>query len=444
MKTSAPDVWAAGDAVEIPHGLTRTPLQGLTGSHAYAQGKTAGTNAGGGDRAYRAVYVPWATPAGKWVIGGASFGETTATALGIPYVLAVGEGISRARYYPGVQKVKIKLLAEPGTLRLIGAQMIGGGEGIKERADFLAQAIRFGMTLHDLATMENVYSPAIGALNEPIVRRGHQRPRRGEVDLDGVLLRLATRELRALPARGRAPQARPDTGSAGAASAAGGQGDLLAPGVRADVRRPALAAAQPDHARDAGQPPPDVGAAAPSPQDPRSDRGRSAEIQRRTSWPRSSDSVPTRATPSSTTTRSSSRTSRPTRARRPTSSCTPFPYEGSVGLVNMLTTTRINRKGFDTTLVLYGPGVLMASATRGFPTVGAEAFPGHMAYNNQLQTFMKEGGKVLACRFAMAALYGMRETDLIEGVQAIHPLDVLDCQLTARREGALVLQTWTL
>jgi NADH oxidase (H2O2-forming) len=47
--------------------------------------------------------------------------------------------------------------------------MVGGGEGIKERADFLAQAIRFGFTLHDLSTMENVYSPAIGALNEPIV-----------------------------------------------------------------------------------------------------------------------------------------------------------------------------------------------------------------------------------------------------------------------------------
>jgi NADH oxidase (H2O2-forming) len=169
MSTSAPHVWAAGDVAEIPHGLTRTPLQGLTGSHAYAQGKTAGTNAGGGDRAYRAVFVPWGTPAGKWVIGGASFGEATATALGIPYVKGEAQGISRARYYPGVQPVKVKLLAEPGTLRLIGAQMIGGGEGIKERADFLAQAIRFGMTLHDLSTMENVYSPAIGALNEPIV-----------------------------------------------------------------------------------------------------------------------------------------------------------------------------------------------------------------------------------------------------------------------------------
>ena len=169
MKTSAPDVWSAGDANEIPHGLTGVPLQGLTGSHAYAQGKVAGNNAGGGDRTYRAVYVPWGTPAGKWVIGGASFGETTATALGIPYVLGVGQGISRARYYPGVQPVKVKLLAEPKTLRLIGAQMVGGGEGIKERADFLATAIRFGLTLHDLGSMENVYSPAIGALNEPIV-----------------------------------------------------------------------------------------------------------------------------------------------------------------------------------------------------------------------------------------------------------------------------------
>ena len=37
----------------------------------------------------------------------------------------------------------------------------------------------------------------------------------------------------------------------------------------------------------------------------------------------------------------------------------------------------------------------------------------------------------------------MRETDLIEGVKPMHPLDVLDAHLTARREGALVMQTWT-
>jgi NADH oxidase (H2O2-forming) len=167
MATSAPDVFAAGDCAELPHGVTRVGISGLTGSHAYAQGKVAGFNAGGGHKHYQPVYVPWGTPAGKWVIGGASFGETTATALGIPFVVGQAEGISRARYYPDVKKVKVKLLAEPGDLRLLGAQMVGQ-EGIKERADFLATAVKFGLTLYDLAAMENVYSPAIGALNEPI------------------------------------------------------------------------------------------------------------------------------------------------------------------------------------------------------------------------------------------------------------------------------------
>ncbi len=119
------------------------------------------------------------------------------------------------------------------------------------------------------------------------------------------------------------------------------------------------------------------------------------------------------------------------------------PFEGSVGLVNMLTATRIRRKGFDTSIVLFGPGSLMASATRGYPKVGDEAFPGSQGYNKQLQTFMNEGGKVYACRFSAAALYGMREIDMMEGVKPINPLDVLDAQLTARRQGALVMQTWT-
>jgi len=167
MATTVPGVFAAGDCIEIPHGVSNVPIQGLSGSHAYAQGKVAGTNAAGGKRTYQPVYVPWGMVAGKWMIGGVSFGETLATALGIPFVLGVANGISRARYYPGVKKVRVKLLAEPETLRLIGAQMVGG-EGIKERADFLAMCVKTGITLEDLAYMENVYSPPIGALNEPI------------------------------------------------------------------------------------------------------------------------------------------------------------------------------------------------------------------------------------------------------------------------------------
>ncbi len=167
MRTTTPGVWAAGDCVEVPHSVTQIPIQGLSGSHAYAQGKVAGTNAAGGRRTYQPVSVPWGMVAGEWMIGGVSFSETLATALGIPHVVGAAEGISRARYYPGVKKIRVKLLAEPGSLRLIGAQMVGS-EGIKERADFLAMAVRTGITIDDLATMENVYSPPIGALNEPI------------------------------------------------------------------------------------------------------------------------------------------------------------------------------------------------------------------------------------------------------------------------------------
>ena len=167
MRTSVPGVWAAGDVIEVPHGLTMVPIVGLTGSHAYAQGRVAAVNLTGGDLAYDPVWVPWGMVAGDYTIGGFSMGENLAQTLGIPYVVAKGVGVSRARYYPGATKTHVKLLAEPETLRLIGG-VIHGGEGVKERADFLGFVAKRGATLHDLAYMENIYSPPIGALFEPI------------------------------------------------------------------------------------------------------------------------------------------------------------------------------------------------------------------------------------------------------------------------------------
>ena len=48
-------------------------------------------------------------------------------------------------------------------------------------------------------------------------------------------------------------------------------------------------------------------------------------------------------------------------------------FEGSIGLVNLLQATRLQRKGFETSVLLYGPGVTLG-LQRGFPTLGAEAF----------------------------------------------------------------------
>lgn len=119
------------------------------------------------------------------------------------------------------------------------------------------------------------------------------------------------------------------------------------------------------------------------------------------------------------------------------------PFEGSVSLVNLMTSTRLQRKGFKLTVVLYGPAVLLGAAGRGYPAVGKEGFPGNLAVNRQLQTLLDEGATIYACRFAMGALYGFREDDLIEGVKPFHPLDVLDSALTAWRAGAFQINTWT-
>ena len=117
-------------------------------------------------------------------------------------------------------------------------------------------------------------------------------------------------------------------------------------------------------------------------------------------------------------------------------------FEGSIGFVNMLQATRLLRKGYETSILLYGPGVTLG-LQRGFPTLGDEAFPGHQNFNNQLKKFMAEGGKVYACRFALQALYGHGEPSLIEGVRPINPLDVLDLKLLHIRDNAVIVDTWT-
>lgn len=118
-------------------------------------------------------------------------------------------------------------------------------------------------------------------------------------------------------------------------------------------------------------------------------------------------------------------------------------FEGSIGLVNLLNAIRLQKKGFETSVLLYGPGVTLG-VQRGFPTLGDEAFPGHQNFNKQIAKFIEEGGKVYACRFALQALYGHGEGALIEGIKPINPLDVLDLVLLHKKAGAVIIDTWTL
>jgi uncharacterized repeat protein (TIGR04044 family) len=118
-------------------------------------------------------------------------------------------------------------------------------------------------------------------------------------------------------------------------------------------------------------------------------------------------------------------------------------FEGSIGFVNLLQATRLQRKGFETSILLYGPGVTLG-LHRGFPRLGDESFPGHQNYANQIAKFIEEGGKVYACRFALQALYGHGEPSLLPGIRPISPLDVLDTVLLHQRDNAFILDIWTL
>lgn len=118
-------------------------------------------------------------------------------------------------------------------------------------------------------------------------------------------------------------------------------------------------------------------------------------------------------------------------------------FEGSISIVNTLVATRLLRKGYETSILLYGPGVTMGFQ-RGFPTLGDEAFPGHLFVNQRLEKFMEEGGKVYGCRFSTQALYGQTEKAFIAGIRPINPLDVLDIILVHQKAGAVMIHSWTL
>jgi uncharacterized repeat protein (TIGR04044 family) len=118
-------------------------------------------------------------------------------------------------------------------------------------------------------------------------------------------------------------------------------------------------------------------------------------------------------------------------------------HESSVSFVAILQATRAQRKGFESAIYFYGPGSLNCLATRGFPTTGTSAFPGEHNINDQLKTFMGEGGKVYCCRFGLS-LHGLREEDLIEGVIPAHPLDVQDALIHYARKGAIINSTYQL
>ncbi len=168
LRTGTPHVWAAGDCVESRHRITGRPVVVALGTHANKQGRVAGTNIAGGDAAFGGVLGTAITKFQDLEIGRTGLTEREAAAAGFAAIGVTTEAGSRAHYYPGAQPMTIKIVAERGTGRLLGAQIVGG-DGAGKRIDVLATALWNDMTVQEVGGMDLSYAPPFSPVWDPVL-----------------------------------------------------------------------------------------------------------------------------------------------------------------------------------------------------------------------------------------------------------------------------------
>lgn len=168
MRTPVPHVWAAGDCVESLHRVTGRPVNIALGTHANKQGRTAGTNLGGGDATFGGVLGTAITRVGDVEVARTGLNEREAAAAGIEFVTATNTASSRASYFPGSAQVTVKLVAERRTGRLLGGQIVGG-EGAGKRIDVVATALWNEMTVEELGGIDLAYAPPFSPVWDPVL-----------------------------------------------------------------------------------------------------------------------------------------------------------------------------------------------------------------------------------------------------------------------------------
>ena len=168
MRTSVDGVWAAGDAVETFHLVSSQPVAIALGTHANKQGRVAGINLGGGYATFPGVVGTAVSKICEYEI--ARTGLTTAEALSAGFAVesVIVESSTRAGYYPGASSMKTKLIAERGTGRLLGAQIVGR-EGAAKRIDGLAIALWNRMTVNDMISLDLSYAPPFSPVWDPVL-----------------------------------------------------------------------------------------------------------------------------------------------------------------------------------------------------------------------------------------------------------------------------------
>ena len=171
MRTSDPDIYAAGDAVETPHTvLPGSWLIALAGP-ANRQARVAAENICGRDTRYESTQGTAICKVFDMTLGGTGATERGLQRAGAPYRKVYVHLSGHAGYYPGTAPMHLKLLFAPDTGRILGAQA-SGFDGVDKRIDVLATAIRAGMSVHDLERLELSYAPPYGSAKDPVNMAG--------------------------------------------------------------------------------------------------------------------------------------------------------------------------------------------------------------------------------------------------------------------------------
>ena len=168
MRTAVDGVWAAGDCCQTRHLLHDGSAYVPLGTTANKQGRVAAAGIAGGEELFGGVLGTAVVKVCDVHVGRTGLSEREAHEAGFDVVAASVTHGSRASYYPGGKPLRVKLVAERATGRLLGGQLIGR-EGVAKRTDVVAAALHAGATAHELAQYDLSYAPPFAPVWDPIL-----------------------------------------------------------------------------------------------------------------------------------------------------------------------------------------------------------------------------------------------------------------------------------
>lgn len=167
QQTTIKNVWSAGDCAETKNLVTHKPFYIALGTVANKTGLVAGTNIAGGDLKFPGVVATAVCKICVYEIARTGLLERECDAYKIDYVSTIIKSKTRAHYYPNATDIYVKLIAEKGTGKLLGGQIIGE-EGAAKRIDVLATVLTNKLTLQNIIDLDLSYAPPFSPVWDPV------------------------------------------------------------------------------------------------------------------------------------------------------------------------------------------------------------------------------------------------------------------------------------